>query len=246
MTLVKPVINAIRILNHLSVTGQPETATELARALQINTSTCFNILRTLVSEGVLSLDERSKTYSAGLGIIRLAERTLSKNGKLAVIKPVLREFAEKHHMTVTIWSLHGGDRIMLTFVTENSADLQIQMRVGQRLPLYASAVGRNIAYHTKISKAALRREFNKLRWDVPPTFDEYWADVQAVVNRGWTIDDGNFSRAVTSYSVPIFDDIGHVHHSLVVTMFRGQHKAPTIDGIIKEMKLISTKIGALL
>lgn len=25
---------------------------------------------------------------------------------------VLREFAEKHHMTVTIWSLHGGDRIV--------------------------------------------------------------------------------------------------------------------------------------
>jgi DNA-binding IclR family transcriptional regulator len=37
MTFVKPVINAIRILNHLSVTGQPETVTELARALQINT-----------------------------------------------------------------------------------------------------------------------------------------------------------------------------------------------------------------
>ena len=44
-TVVRPVSNAVGILKYLGRTGNAETVTNIARTLNINTSTCFNILR---------------------------------------------------------------------------------------------------------------------------------------------------------------------------------------------------------
>ena len=72
--IVKPVVNAVRILRYLTQKGSPERAADIARQLAINPSTCFNILRTLVSEDVVDFNPLSKTYSAGLGLARLMEQ----------------------------------------------------------------------------------------------------------------------------------------------------------------------------
>jgi DNA-binding IclR family transcriptional regulator len=61
-TPIKPVINAIRILRYLSCYQAAARASKVAHDLSINPSPCFNILRTLVGEDVLSFDAVSKTY----------------------------------------------------------------------------------------------------------------------------------------------------------------------------------------
>ena len=76
--IVKPVVNAVRILRHLAHTGAPERAADIARHLSINPSTCFNILRTLVAEDVVDFNGLSKTYSAGLGLARLVEQLVTQ------------------------------------------------------------------------------------------------------------------------------------------------------------------------
>src|SRR5438876_5359402 len=71
-TVVKPVDNAIRILRYLAVIRQSSTVTIIARELKINPSTCFNILRTLVWNGVVDFDATTKSYKTGPGAIDLA------------------------------------------------------------------------------------------------------------------------------------------------------------------------------
>ena len=178
--------------------------------------------------------------------MRLAERALSRDGKLTVIKPMLQRLADSHQITVTVWTLYGQDRIMLLSITQASADLQIQMRVGQRLPRCIGAFGQLVAYFSGLPESAIRDEFRKLRWDVAPTFESYWRDARQVAERGWAIDDGNFARGITSIAVPVFDGAGSLAHALVATMFQGQHGPDRIAAIASDMQAIGRDMEGIL
>src|ERR1700758_2652473 len=98
---VKPVSNAIRILRYLSQTGAPERAADIARHLSINSSTCFNILRTLVAEDVIEFEPNSKMYSAGQGLARLVAQLATQGQRIEHAKPYMAELASRFHVTVT-------------------------------------------------------------------------------------------------------------------------------------------------
>jgi hypothetical protein len=92
-TLVKPVANAIRILRLLGEVGRPVRASEVSRELSLNPSTCFNILRTLVHEGLVDFDETGKTYETGYGLQELVSRGLSGSKRLAAVRRLVRSGA---------------------------------------------------------------------------------------------------------------------------------------------------------
>ena len=94
-TLVKPVSNAIRILRYLSQVGTPERSVDIARQLEINPSTCFNILRTLVQEEVVDFSALSKRYTVGLGLARLVEQLVTQGHRVQMAKPLLQNLAAR-------------------------------------------------------------------------------------------------------------------------------------------------------
>lgn len=65
--IVRPVVNALRIMRLLAGADQPRTASQIATLLDLNRSTCFNILKTLTDERAIEFDHATKTYHMGLG-----------------------------------------------------------------------------------------------------------------------------------------------------------------------------------
>ena len=91
--LTRPVgalVHALRILRHLAAQGTAEGVTTIARATGVNGSTCYNILRTLVAEGVVIFDPATKTYRLGLGLVELAVGVLGANPGDLPIEQVTR------------------------------------------------------------------------------------------------------------------------------------------------------------
>jgi DNA-binding IclR family transcriptional regulator len=243
---VKPVSNAIEIVRHLSRSRQPATVTQLARQLSINPSTCFNILRTLVWEGLIDFDEPSKSYTVGLGVVKLAGGALSEVERLASLRQNIHEIAERHGVTLLLWRRVGDDRMLLVLVENSSADLQIHLRAGQRLPLLLGATGRAVASHLGLTRQQLREKFRSLRWARRLSFEEYWRDVQVAAERGWAVDDGYFGTGATTVAAPVFDRAGRVSHSLVAIMFRGQHDQSAMKRIGNDLIQLSAALSAAL
>jgi DNA-binding IclR family transcriptional regulator len=243
---VKPVSNAIEILRYLSKSRQPATVTELARQLSINPSTCFNILRTLVWEGLIDFDEPSKCYAVGVGVVKLAEGVLNEGERLASLKEKIHEVAERYGVTLLLWRRIGDDRMLLVLVENSSADLQIHLRTGQRLPLLLGATGRVVASHLGLTRQSLKEKFLTLRWARRLSFEEYWRDVQAAARLGWAVDDGFFGAGVTTVAAPVFDRADRVSHSLVAIMFRGQHVQTSLKRVAHDLIQLSSNLSAAL
>jgi DNA-binding IclR family transcriptional regulator len=243
---VKPVVNAIRILRFLTTSGSPERAADIARELEINPSTCFNTLRTLVAEEMLDFDPLSKTYTTGLGLAKLVEHLVTQGQRLDVVRPLMQEFAAAHHVTVTLWRRMGNDRIVLVSAETSPGDLRIDMAIGQRLPVLMGASGRLFAAQLGLDDAHLRPAFDKVRWARPLAFEDYRRQVADARENGWSVDDGYFSAGILAVAAPVNDRSGAIAYAISAVTFRGQYDRDQVEKLGELLRKLASKAGNIL
>ncbi|QOT78539.1 IclR family transcriptional regulator [Cupriavidus basilensis] len=243
---VKPVSNAIRILRYLTQTGAPERAADIARHLSINSSTCFNILRTLVAEDVVDFNALSKTYSAGLGLARLVEQLVTQGQRLQLAAPPMQDLAAEFGVTVTLWRRLGADRIVLVSSQSSPTNLRIDMPAGQRLPILMGASGRLFAGRLGLTEEQLREEFEQLRWVRTISFDNYLREVNRARRRGWASDDGYFATGVLAIAAPVCDPSGNIAFTVSTVMIRGDRSEDKVEALGEAVRDLGHKLEAVL
>ena len=123
------------MLRYLGETGAGVGVSRVARDLELNPSTCFNLLRTLVHEGMVDFDPHAKTYTLGLGVVELAKGALEQTSYARFMRPHLEAIAARHGVTATLWQRTGKDRVVLVDRCEADSAMRVHMQIGQRLPL---------------------------------------------------------------------------------------------------------------
>lgn len=203
--LVGALVTGLRVLRHLAASGSPIGVTRIARELELNASTCFNLLKTLAHEELVIFDEDTKTYSIGLGLVELAKGSLEQASLVRMLRPHLEALADAHRVTATLWHRSGKDRVILVDLADTNGAIRVHMSIGQRLPLYIAALGRCMAAYSDLTQEQLRKRIAGLRWENTPGFDEYYAEVKRVRSRGYAVDNGNYVKGVTTVSAPVVD-----------------------------------------
>jgi len=198
--LVGALVGGLAVLRYLVAAQAPVGVSRIARDLELNPSTCFNLLKTLVHEGLAVFNETTKTYSVGLGLLALAKGTLEQVSYIAMVRPHLREVAMNHGVTCTLWHVMSGERVVLVDRADNDAAIRVHMSIGQRLPMYIAALGRGMAEHSGLTPSELRSHFARLRWEDDLTFDAYLAEVQEARKRGYAVDQSHYVKGVTTVS----------------------------------------------
>ena len=247
VTIVKPVDTAIRILRYLNLIGTHSTVTLIARELKINPSTCFNILRTLVWNGVLEFDPVTKSYRTGIGAVDLANAALHRRGGSVAeqMRPQMEKLAHDYGVTATVWRRIGEDRMMLVALAESSAAVRIHLHLGHRLPLLIGATGRVMCAFGKLDEDQIAQQFSRLKWSRKVTLEQYQRQIKRVRRNGWSVDDGDFITGIYSTAAPIFNPEGTLRGTVSSSMLRGQHDKTTTEQLIAQVKqLADTFTGA--
>lgn len=243
---MKPVLNAFRILRYLSDQGRPTRVTQIARDLNLNNSTCFNIMRTMASEDIVEFDDVSKTYGVGAGLVTLVKDALSDNARIRLVRAPITVLANKYSVTVTLWRHVSRNRLMLLLIENGSGKFHVDLPVGQTVSIFLGATGRAVAGRMGLKKDQLRAKFKPLRWARPVGFDTYWNDAQLAVQRRWAMDDGFQMPGVLSVAAPMFDTAGLPRYSLVAFTFREQHDENLVSRLGGEMSQLAERLAAQL
>lgn len=228
---VGSIVQAIAVLRHLGDVGRGLGVSAIAKALSISPSSCFNILRTLVAEGMLDFDPADKSYTLAVGVIELAHRALSQSEMYAFARHQLERLADAFQMTVALRQVSRSDRLVVLAVAECDADMQVRIRVGHRVPLLAGAGGRCVAAFGKLSREEIEQRFGELQWHRPRSFESYYKSLEGIRRKGWAVDQGEYRAGATTVAAPIFDDLGAMSFCITGTMFTGQHDAETLEKI---------------
>jgi DNA-binding IclR family transcriptional regulator len=208
---------AAAVLRLLGKSDVPLGVQVIARELGLVPSTCLHVLRALVAEEFVSFDSVTKRYSLEAGVLTLARHWLRRNRFNDLAQPVLDRISQSFDVTVLGVHIVGLEHIIVVAMSQSGQNFQLSTQIGSRFPALISATGRCIAAFGAHSKAELAARFKTLRWDEPPTIDEWQAQVEETRSRGFAVDAGNYIAGVTVVAAPVWRSRGKLSHALVAT-----------------------------
>jgi DNA-binding IclR family transcriptional regulator len=206
---------AAAVLRLLGKSDTPLGLQPIARELGLVPSTCLYVLRALVAEELVSFDADTKRYALEAGVLTLARQWLRRNQFTDIAQPVLDRIAHNFDVTMLGVQIVGLDHIIAVAVSQSGSNFQLSTQVGSRFPALISATGRCIAAFGDYPEAEIEARFKTLRWDTPPSYETWQAQVAQTREQGFGVDDGNYIAGVTVIAAPVWKNSGRPSHALV-------------------------------
>ncbi len=173
------------------------------------------MLRALVDEELVSFDPDTKRYSLEAGVLTLARHWLRRNQFTDLAQPVLDRLSQNFGVTMLGVNIVGLDHIIVVAVSHSGNTFQLSAEIGSRFPALISATGRCIAAFGNCDEQELEARFRGLRWDDPPTFADWQAQVEQTRHQGFAVDEGNYIAGVTVVAAPVWKRRDQLSHALV-------------------------------
>lgn len=242
---VGALVHAVRILRHLAALGRPEGVSAIARATGVNGSTCFNILRTLASEGLVVFDDHAKTYHLGFGLVDLSLGLLGASPS-ALIQPELNRLSRQYGALMSLWYLTEHDRWMLIDRAFEERSVRVDLPIGKRLPALIGAVGRLTAAHRALPVAELRTAYDALRWQSAPGFDTYCDEIAQAGRDGYAVDRGKLYLGVDAVAALVTDATGAPRYGVSSVSLAGQIPPETLARVGQDLAMTCDRLSRAL
>lgn len=242
---VGAVAHAVTLLSYLADAPLPLGVAAIARATGINPSTCFAILRTLARHRFVAFHSTDKTYMLGMGIAELATGLVGLR-HADLIRPELERLASEYNMLLALWRITADDHIVLIDRAHSQTAVRVEMAPGQRMPSLIGAVGRCVGAALNLPTDELHNRFKRLRWQVPPSFDEYTADIATARARGWALDEGQNFRGLHAVAAIVSEPNGRPRFGVSGITIAGQHGRAWMEKMGADLHKTTTMISAAL
>jgi DNA-binding IclR family transcriptional regulator len=232
---VPAVSRAIAILRLLGRSQTPMGVKAIADQLEMVPSTCLHIVRVLVAEGLLRLDESTKRYSLGSGVLSLARSVIQTNPFPALAQPMLDQISEKWSVTTMASEILDIDHIVVVALSKPEAPFGLHVDVGSRFPTLISATGRLVAAFSRFPEDTIEKRVRSLKWASPPRLDQWKSEVELTRNRRFSIDHGNYISGVILVGSAVFDTKGKMTHSLTAAGVADQMNEKTVKSVAMDL-----------
>lgn len=225
---------AVAVLRLLGSRNEPLGVNSIARELGLAPSTCLYVLRALLAEELVSFDIDTKKYSQDAGVLTLARPWLRRNRFTELAQPVMNQISRDFGVTVAGMHIVGLKHIVAVAASQSSSSIQLSVQIGSRFPALISATGRCVAAFGGHSKADLVARFQGLRWDEPPSFDQWMAQVAQTRVQGFAVDEGHYMSGLTVVGAPVWTR-GKLSHALVAVGLGGALRRGNLSKLPKTL-----------
>lgn len=235
---VRSVNRAVDILEML--VHQPDrNLTEIAGALDIPKSTCFNLLCTLASRGMLTADGTGR-YRVGPNTIHLGGAFLRQMDVRRVARPIMdRLVAETRETSIlAIWDEHSMQVYYIETVSSPESVALHPPEVGRRDPAHSTALGKVLL--AALPEAELNRFLStvQLRRFTPRTLAEpaqLRAHLEEVRRDGYSLNMCELDTEGGGIAAPVTDHTGRVVAALSLAGPAYRLTQKRLKGLIAEV-----------
>jgi DNA-binding IclR family transcriptional regulator len=180
--------------------------TELAQRCGLEKSTTHRLLGALISEGMVEQDPETERYRLGLTLLELGMAVHRRLDIREEAMPVLRALAEGADETIHLGVARAAHVVYLEKV-ESHHSFQMRSRVGERMPLYSTGIGKAILAFggedqlTTVLAAGLESRTKHTITDPA----ELRIELLRIRMRGYSTDTEENEEGVRCVAAPIFD-----------------------------------------
>jgi IclR family acetate operon transcriptional repressor len=203
--LIRTVDSALQIFEAFADRGQPMTLSALSRLLDIPTSTCFGLMRTLEARGYLYEVGGRKTFYPTARWLMKAREIEKHDPIYELIRPHLEKLRDASGESV-ILSKRLGDAVIYLDVIESKQTIRYTAQVGDLKSLNLTSSGKALlgAMATRERDGVLTR-LHGVKGARLSTAQraQLKADVERAVKDGWFVGRGETSIDVMGVAVPL-------------------------------------------
>lgn len=238
---IRVVDRAVSVLKVLS-DGKPRTLTELSKELDINSSTIFRLLATLLSHNLVQVEESTGNYRLGLACLELSRAYHTGDEVRQAALPEMEMLRDDTMETVHLGVLADLEVVYLEKLEGLHAIGLMSSRVGRRAPAYCTGLGKALLAHTSPGYVQANFEEQNLHPYTETTITnqkELLEHLEHVRQIGYALDKGEHEREVRCVAAPIFDQYGKTVAAISVSGPKDR-----IDPIEQNQDLIERTITA--
>lgn len=203
--LMQSVQKAIVVLRAFTKETPTLSLTELNKKTGISIASLQRFVATLVHEGFLHKDEKTKRYQLGIALAFLGRQVELNSTLITVAKPVLKQLNEEIGESVSLNILDGDERrCILNFDSKHY--LSTRAYVGDAAPLYAGASAKSLLAF--LPEERLRQYFEEVQLARITDFTvdnkaELTKQLDQIRQDGFAKSNSERVLGVTSISVPV-------------------------------------------
>lgn len=220
------------------------TLSDVARHAGISRAAARRLLRTLATLGYAAFD--GKAFSLRPRVLRLGYAYLSATRVWDVAEPHLEDLVRRTGESCSAAVLDGTDIVHVIRKPSARRLMSIAVRVGDRLPAHASAMGR-------VMLAALPKEDRarylagaRIEALTPKTITApraLEAELRRVCEQGWSEVDGELDLGLRAIAVPVTDRDGTVLGAIAVSSLAGEGaRRPARSALLAALRDCATGI----
>ncbi|KOP84012.1 IclR family transcriptional regulator [Cytobacillus solani] len=247
--MVKSVSRALDIINLVSMKKGGLGVTEIANQMDINKSSVYRILSTLVQYGYIEQDKGTERYKLGYQFLEVSSRLLESLDLRIEAKPFLQELEKETNEVIHLVVYDQGEVVYIEKLDGNEA-LRMHSKVGKRAPMHCTSVGKAILAHlpSEIVQEIIERKGLPVHTDKTITdINVFIEELKEVKRKGFALDLEENEYGITCIAVPILDHLGKVAAAVSIsgpTIRMTEARLIELEPRMIEIgKLISARLG---
>ena len=246
MPVVNAAARALAVLESLS-RRRSAGLEELSRELGMAKPTVYRFLQTLHALGYARRDEGER-WAMTLKTFNVGSRALDHLDLHSAALPVAEGLAEELGETVHMGVLEGDSAVYVLKI-ESKYTIRMFSRVGRRIPLYCTAIGKVLMAYSGVEERRVALEGVKLVAFTPNTITTRAAldaELEAVRATGYARDAEEHEEGIVCLGSPILDRDGAIAAALSVSWPIFRYERGREEDWAAAVVLAASKVSALL
>jgi IclR family transcriptional regulator, KDG regulon repressor len=217
-TTIQSLDRGIQILGILGRAQGPLALSEIAEHFELDRSSVFRLLGTLVKHGLASQDAETKRYTLGVRIIELAG-AFGEQAHLDRVRPLLRKICTETRQNAHLAYLDRAE-VVFVAVEQPRRGMSIHIPVGTREPAFCTALGK--ALLAFLGEKELDRALAATTWTcftkkTPVTPAHLKKELDAVRRQMLARDVEEYRKGIVCYAAPVIDNRGEARYSVGIS-----------------------------
>ena len=209
--IIKTVLNSLELLEAFKGEKSELGVSELSKILRLHKNKIFRLLATLEYKGYIEQDRFTEDYRLGLKSLELGQSFIHHLRLLSIAQPVLKELVAKCKESAYVGVIREKSVIYLEIVEADQV-LKVASRVGNMLPVYASAIGKSqIAFESKdVIEKLLPAELKAYTKNTITNKDKLYKELNEIRKQGYAIDNEELDDGIICVGAPLRDYTTHI------------------------------------
>lgn len=206
--IVKSVAKAFAVLHSFGPDATELVIADVARAAGMDNATAFRMLNTLVALGYVEKVENSRRFRLTFKCLELGFNAIARSDIRALGRPLLRSLVGERIEAASIGVLDGHEVVYVERIQAGLQRLAVDVRVGNRVPAFSSALGRAILAHLPVADERAILEAHppqQLTQYTVTDVDQILAEIAKVRRDGFAVSDQETVTGLRVLAAPITD-----------------------------------------